>query len=440
MSLHTAHFLTSLCYPVVTSNTSPALSAALPKPFFGNVISGWSPAATQNTVALLKAQDLQVAKISETTTTFTMAHKMGLIQINLKSKTVVTEKTFTFNGNTPTPTVTDSRPVIVTASSKFDTFIPYVFDNARYYILKATGVSTNREIIFKALRTEKDYWEKTISDVGYGKYATCEVYSVREYEKFKGLFNYCETYSHFIVPFYGVYTMEIWGAEGGAYTGYNNRGGYGGHAKGTIALYYGDFIYVCVGGKGGNVRDDGAEFVQNSGFNGGGVPDYTTGHPDNTSGGGCTHIARQKGDDSKGQLKGLSAYSDYTITDVVLMVAGGGGGGDGATGGDGGGPTGGNGTAWSVGYEGAYGATHTDVGAPNAFEPSGQVPAGFGYGGRSTSTNSGGGGGGGWYGGGIANGAGGGGGGSGHIATSVTQIAHEQSTHTGNGYATITSD
>ena len=375
-----------------------------------------------------------------TTRSFTMAHKMGLAAINLKSKNVVTEKTYTFNGNSPTITNSNSTQVSVTASSNFDTNIPYVYNNVRYYVLKATSASANQSIKFKALRTEKDYWEYTFDNVGYGKYATCDVYSIREFKKFKGVFNYCGTYSYFTVPFYGTYTMEIYGAAGGAYYGYNNREGYGGHAKGTIPLYYGDPIYVCVGGRGGNVSGDGAAFVQTSGFNGGGVPDITNSGGDNTSGGGCTHIARQKGTDSKGQLKGLSAYSNYTTNDVILMVAGGGGGGDGATGGDGGGPVGGNGGTWATGYEGAYGATHTAVGASNNFEPSNQVAPGFGYGGRSKSSNSGGGGGGGWYGGGIANGAGGGGGGSGHIATTVTQIAHEQSTHTGHGSATINSD
>ena len=369
-----------------------------------------------------------------------MAHKMGLAVMNLKSKNVVTEKTFTFNGTNPTSSTTISTPVSVTASSNFDTYIPYTQSNVRYYVLKATGAATNQSTKFKPLRTEKDYWEQLVNNVGYGKYATYDLYSVREYARFKAVFNYCGTYSYFTVPFYGTYTMEIWGAEGGVYFySAGNRGGYGGHAKGTVALYYGEPIYVCVGGRGGSVSADGGAFVQSSGFNGGGVPTDTS-NPDNVSGGGCTHIARQKGTDSRGQLKGLSAYSNYTTNDVILMVAAGGGGGDGAIGGDGGGPTGGDGTAWQSQMYGAYGATHTGPGATSSTPLGGQNAAGFGFGGWSTGHNSGGGGGGGWYGGGVADGAGGGGGGSGHIATTVTQIAHERSTHTGNGYATIYSD
>ena len=387
--------------------------------------------------------DLQIGGVTGTsgTVSIPMKHKMGLVEIVPSAKSVAATLTRTYNKTDGTYTQTTSGTASVTASNAFTGNKPLTNSSRYFYIVKATGTSTNTAVTFSCETNQTDFWTAVSSgtDTGYGKYKSLPVYSDRTAQTFVATFSCVRTVQQVVIPWYGTYILECWGASGGCFrpATYSSRGGYGGHAKGTIALNRNADIYVCVGGQGSTV-DESSTALVNTGFNGGGIPTDVTSQASNTSGGGCTHIARLKGSDSKGQLKGLSGYKDDG--DKILMVAGGGGGGDGASGGDGGGPSGTRGNTYST-YTGGYGGTLTGPGAAQNGANKSIAAAGFGYGGYCNDTNvdAGAGGGGGWYGGGCTVTAGGGGGGSGYIASTINQIAHEQSTHTGDGYATITS-
>ena len=58
-------------------------------------------------------------------------------------------------------------------------------------------------------------------------------------------FEYNGDYEEFIVPYNGVYRLEVWGAEGG-----RNYGGLGGYSKGEVYLEEGEKLYIYVGGEG----------------------------------------------------------------------------------------------------------------------------------------------------------------------------------------------
>lgn len=183
----------------------------------------------------------------------------------------------------------------------------------------------------------------------------------------------------------GIYTMEVWGAQGGhCLVDTSVAGGKGGYTKGDIELEAGDILYVCVGGYG----------LNRYGYNGGGFDGDGYG---SQNGGGATHIATG----NRGILKNYFHYREE-----VLVVAGGGGssgcvssGACSEYGGSGGGTNGGSGAnAYRVGGSGGTqsGGGSAGMGDWNdGYAESG----GFGYGGFS---GSGAGGGGGWYGGGGA--------------------------------------
>lgn len=238
----------------------------------------------------------------------------------------------------------------------------YDITNSKQYVYSVdvindiTGLTVNYKIVF---HKQSDYlMSGTTGSYGY---------------EYSGL------PQKFIAPAAGIYTLEVWGAQGG-HRG-NNNGGKGGYSTGQIFLNKGQILYVYVGSNGNN-----------GGWNGGGKSSYGT-----IYGGGASDI----------RLGGQSLYNR-------LIVAGGGG---------------------SVGASGHAGGA-AEVSAPSGcgtggvaatIKAAGSYRAGFGYGGSGTSGNGGygGGGGGGWYGGGGANPDGsadddkGGGGGSNFVWTST---------------------
>lgn len=61
----------------------------------------------------------------------------------------------------------------------------------------------------------------------------------------------------FTAPYTGTYTLNVWGAQGGAaLQNYATAatGGYGGYAAGTVNLVQGETLYIYVGGQGGNTN------------------------------------------------------------------------------------------------------------------------------------------------------------------------------------------
>lgn len=216
----------------------------------------------------------------------------------------------------------------------------YDITNTKQYVYSVdvkndiTGLTVNYKIIF---HKQSDYlMNGTTGSYGY---------------------DYSGLPQKFIAPAAGIYTLEVWGAQGG-HRGANN-GGKGGYSTGQIFLNKGQILYVYVGSNGNN-----------GGWNGGGKSSYGT-----IYGGGASDI----------RFGGQSLYNR-------LIVAGGGG---------------------SVGGANVQGGA-AEVSAPSGcgtggvaatLTEAGDYRAGFGYGGSGTSGNGGygGGGGGGWYGGGGAN-------------------------------------
>lgn len=232
--------------------------------------------------------------------------------------------------------------------------------------------------------------------------------SKKEYE-----FNYTGGMQQVTVPA-GIYTLEVWGAQGGA------GGGLGGYSKGTVTLTSATTLYIGVGGQGGS---------NYGGFNGGGSG--------REGGGGATHIAT-----SSGVLSGLAGN-----TASVLLVAGGGG----ATGPAAGGAGGGANQAGTAGTDRCgtpgQGGTLTSGGSGGSNHGySGSFGQGGSAGGCSYSSNGSAGGGGGYYGGG---GGGhdcpryndyddsGAGGGSGYAKNTLTDVTGLTGNRPGNGYAKI---
>lgn len=232
--------------------------------------------------------------------------------------------------------------------------------------------------------------------------------SKKEYE-----FSYTGGMQQVTVPA-GIYTLEVWGAQGGA------GGGLGGYSKGTVTLTSATTLYIGVGGQGGS---------NYGGFNGGGSG--------REGGGGATHIAT-----SSGVLSGLAGN-----TASVLLVAGGGG----ATGPAAGGAGGGANQAGTAGTDRCgtpgQGGTLTSGGSGGSNHGySGSFGQGGSAGGCSYSSNGSAGGGGGYYGGG---GGGhdcpryndyddsGAGGGSGYAKNTLTDVTGLTGNRSGNGYAKI---
>ena len=216
-------------------------------------------------------------------------------------------------------------------------------------------------------------------------------------------FNYTGGQQSVAIVSTGVYTLEVWGAEGGG------GGYYGNYAKGTMTLNAGDTIYAFVGGQGGM---NGAGWPDSG--NGGGV--CGGGGPSAGWGGGGSTSFRRNG----------TANSDR-------IVVGGGGGGRYRNGGGGGGADGQPGGAASEGGGGGGGS----YGYGDSAQSGGGGSLGQGGNGGCAGSHGGGGGGGGggFYG-------GGGGGGSAHRSPQDSGSNHggRGSSHTGSLGNTSRSD
>jgi len=125
-------------YPWVSSltgapavNETPELTSA--DTFFASVISSWTPAADQSNVTKFTAQDLMVAKgtnstpyFHEVTVSFTLAHKMGLL---------ITKGTLSYyNINDPSDTWT--------VDQTFSPNVPYAISDKYYFFAKPNTATT----------------------------------------------------------------------------------------------------------------------------------------------------------------------------------------------------------------------------------------------------------------------------------------------------------
>ena len=157
-------------------------------------------------------------------------------------------------------------------------------------------------------------------------------------------FDYSGNEQTFTAPYTGYYKLETWGAQGGNAmadgVSQEATGGYGAYSTGIVKLNKGDTLYINVGGKGEDAKDQivGSTGGYNGGGTGGKDSNGSSGYRGNepgAGGGGATHIAT-----TTGLLSSLEGK-----TDTVLMVSGAGAGGAWKdAGGSGGGLYGVNGT------------------------------------------------------------------------------------------------
>ncbi|MBP3767336.1 MAG: fimbrillin family protein [Prevotella sp.] len=143
--------------------------------FFSSVISGWEPSATQNTLAMHKAQDLQVSKvvIDGQAATAKMAHKMGLAKVVLGTKSVTTSTVRTYSTQSTTHnvyTTTVSASTDVTATSKLSDqtalrlldAAALTGDGGLWTIVKASGPA----VTLNSVSNDDDAWATSISVSG----------------------------------------------------------------------------------------------------------------------------------------------------------------------------------------------------------------------------------------------------------------------------------
>ena len=334
-----------------------------------------------------------------------MAHKMGLARFTLITNTSV-PTTITYLNNIETSRTGSNT---VTASSSFSGFTPYNNSGTYLYLVRpntSTVLNSNSGI---------DQWLTSLTyNITSGGVDTKSINSRRWAFTSSATWNYDYQGSVYTlsVPCSGNYKLEVWGA-GGSY----DDGSYGGYAYGKIELETYGNLYVCVGQRGWVPSEQAGTTI--SPFNGGGACGRY-----GCAGGGATHIAWNQ---NLGELKNYeSAKND------VLVVAGGGGGTDGiisSGGGHGGGESGTKGTSKSPYLSANPGTQNAGGAGVRAVDTSSGTSGGtgtFGQGGAAgmnSTGDHGSSGGGGWYGGGGTQYAGAGGGGSGHLHSSLTDLA-----------------
>ena len=117
-------------------------------------------------------------------------------------------------------------------------------------------------------------------------------------------FDYSGSEETFTAPYTGYYKLETWGAQGGNAMAdgvpQKETGGYGAYSTGIVKLNEGDTLYINVGGKGEDAKDQTAGSP--GGYNGGGTGGKDSngssgyrGDEPGAGGGGATHIATTTG-------------------------------------------------------------------------------------------------------------------------------------------------
>lgn len=175
-------------------------------------------------------------------------------------------------------------------------------------------------------------------------------------EPFSISFAYTGTIQEYIIPYTGLYKLEVWGGNGG------NGGGAGGYSLGYKKLKKNTILYIVNGGSGGSCDIGDAGYKQatgcGGGYNGGGqgtAQNWSGCAKTSGGGGGATHIALVTG------LLSAIGYTDFVTNGKGLIVAGGGGGRSSYEGGVGGTGGGLSGTAGSNNnsYSNGSGGTQT---------------------------------------------------------------------------------
>ena len=274
-------------------------------------------AATQNTAALIKAQDLQVAIISGTS--FAMTHKMGLLTAAISTTATSVDNVITYDGNSwngTTWTSSSSTKLSYYASRTFtSSYKPYIASNTLYYIGKpsantitfTTSAADSGSPLYYAWSLDKNSTTSTVvGSAGTYKSLTIPAYAGKTFRQKVWDFAYSSTKSAktWKAPHTGSYEMIVYGAQGGNETlsGYTAYGGKGAYVGGVISLTSGNTFYVYVG-----EQPSGGE----GGWNGGGTNIASL----PAGGGGATDISVSNG-----------AWNSTSHLYSRIIVAGGGGG------------------------------------------------------------------------------------------------------------------
>ena len=122
--------------------------------FFANVISGWTVQADQSNGT--NNSDLQVSKINGTA--FTMSHKMGLVRLNLISKSPYNVKYYLSTDNnykfyTTTTTTVYSSTSFTALPSNISTLYPAIANSTYYAIVEANSATTSQNFTFTSSNT-----------------------------------------------------------------------------------------------------------------------------------------------------------------------------------------------------------------------------------------------------------------------------------------------
>ncbi len=286
------------------------------------------PETDQSSINVYKTRDLQIASVATSTATksFSMAHKMGLIQINMKKATAPETRTYTANSVTK---AYDSGNVEFYALNVFDgTNLPYSSScpgTVSYFIVKYSSGNYSFTTPYKALNngsTTGAVSQWTMSAVTAPASGKCTSATTGNpvFKNLGRLYSYTntvQTYTPILTEY--KYKMECWGGEGGCdlyssdkastYFGYGGKGGY---TKGILKITQSiinryPVLYVYVGDRGySNYERDRCTTNMNAGGWGG-----------SAQGGGCTDIRLVNG-----------TWSDVSSLCSRIMVAGGGGGGE----------------------------------------------------------------------------------------------------------------
>ena len=277
------------------------------------MIGGWSPSATQNTLDLHKAQDLQVAKYSSG---FAMAHKMGLISISLGTKQVNTTYTDYVN-NEATDGITNSTKITITASDVFSGNLPYSYTDGKYYFVGRKGTKPT----FSTSSTGVRKWSANVAPTSnltsnsYVDLSPVVAWSNNYYYK-SYAYNQRSSAQSFSAKANVKYKIQCWGASGSDCTGYANdtstssqiwKAGRGAYTEGLLTLTSARLLYIYIGSA------PSAESLS-GGWNGGG-DGLNTGSQTGYAGGGSTDIRITSGD-----------WDNATSLNSRIMVAAGGGG------------------------------------------------------------------------------------------------------------------
>lgn len=265
-------------YPYTASPGTVVAGAASAEAFFTGLLSSWTPSTSQGNEASLRSSDLQMGMISSTasdnrknqTRTVTMAHKMGGVKLVLETSRNVYSSLSQANSSTSTISNTFSGSATIGNSKNFSAYFPFesktvsktitridntsssAIDTYYYYILKP-----GNSVSFSApYESGKLGWSRTTSNAISGAIQTQSVSCDRDFKDYTGTFTFvgsnCLSSSPltWTIPGTGNYTVELWGAEGGARlasaTVYGGRGGY---VKASKVLTKSTSAYLYIGGS-----------------------------------------------------------------------------------------------------------------------------------------------------------------------------------------------